>query len=415
MLWRILMNKFTRFWSLSVLCASLLTAAPSSIAGAPHATNNELLAMKISPSTSSDFALKLFSSVAGKEKSNVLISPFSAYAALCMTLNGAVGKTHEQMAEVLGVKADTIAQLNAHNKELFAGLNANKNVQIEVANAIFADSKTPVLQSFIDLCKSSYDAEVHDEDFNAPSTVDKVNNWCNTKTHGKINKILDSLSPDEKMILLSAIYFKAAWEHQFSKGYTVDDKFTKSSGDKVPVKMMHQTQDFLHYKGKNFASIAVPYVGGSQSMYIFLPDTGVDISLFQSQITSDNWNQWMQAYKVSDVRLSLPKFKITFSAKLNDALAALGMPDAFSAGKADFSQMIKQRPTWISRVLQKTYMDVNEEGTEAAAVTAVVMATRSIMMRPEPVVEFKVDRPFVVAIVDNKSKEILFLGTIKEP
>jgi serpin B len=123
----------------------------------------------------------------------------------------------------------------------------------------------------------------------------------------------------------------------------------------------------------------------------------------------------MQSFSTSDVRLALPKFKITFSAKLNEALSAMGMQDAFSESKADFSQMIKQRPAWISRVLQKTFLDVNEEGTEAAAVTAVVMATRSVMMRPEPVVEFRVDRPFVAAIVDNQSKEILFLGTVKDP
>ncbi len=194
----------------------------------------------------------------------------------------------------------------------------------------------------------------------------------------------------------------------------MDDKFTTSSGEKTQVKMMHQMPNCLYFKGQDFASLALPYAGRNQSMFIFLPDHGVDIATFQTQFTSDNWASWMQSYHMYDINLSLPRFKINYSTELNNALQAMGMVDAFSEALADFSQMVA-KPIWLSRVLQKTYMDTIEEGTEAAAATAVMMATRMAMMRQEPVVEFRVDRPFVIAIVDSKSTEILFLGTIVKP
>ena len=389
--------------------------SPAAINESDFSKGGRTLAMKIpTGSSSTNFALKLFSAAPNKANENVLVSPFSAFAALSMTLNGASGMTRQQMAGVLGINAGAVDELNQKNKALFAALNANKDVRLEIANAIYADSRTPFEKSFIELCRNFYGAEVHNADFADPATVKAINSWCETKTHGKIDKILDQLTPLEKMVLLNAIYFKGTWLHQFTKAFTKDDKFTLGSGEQIPVKMMHQLQDCLYYKGNNFAAVSLPYVGQQQSMFIFLPDHKVDLAALQAGLTQDNWTNWMQAFRMADIDLSVPRFKISYSARLNDALASMGMPDAFVEGSADFSNMIKQ-PTLVSRVLQKTYMDVNEEGTEAAAVTAVVMATRCAVMRPEPVVEFRVDRPFIAAIVDNQSKEILFIGTIVKP
>jgi serine protease inhibitor len=418
-----MMMRLFRQSALAGLLVSFFCFAPAAFCSEPGSptskvtitsTDHKALAMNTPINTSTGFALKLFSSLPRNTDENLLVSPFSAYAALSMTLNGAAGKTKDEMAGVLGVNPAAIDELNSRNKSLFAALNANQKVQMEIANAIYVDRSTPFEKSFIELCQKTYGAEAHSENFSDEATVRAINAWCEARTHGKISKILEKLSPAEKMVLLNAIYFKGAWDHQFSKSFTVQDKFTAASGEKIPVKMMHLLHDQLYLRGQNFAAVVLPYAGRAQSMYIFLPDPQVDLTSFQRQFTQANWSRWLTAFRLADVELSLPRFKIDYSAKLNDVLSAMGMPDAFSEARADFSRMIKA-PTWISCVLQKTYMDVNEEGTEAAAVTAVVMASRSIMMRPEPVVEFRVDRPFIVALVDEGSKEILFLGTIARP
>lgn len=420
------MRRSIKLMSLFAIICSLISLPPGCRGGdvqGSHdnadlsrlAKDGEKVAMKTDSINSTAFALKLFTRTPRKADENVLVSPFSAYAALSMTLNGAGGSTREQMASALGARGNAVDELNARNQSILADLNANKNVRMEIANAIYVDRHIPLAKSFIELCQRVYGAEAHNEDFADKATVRAINDWCDQKTHGKITRILDDLSPEEKMVLLNAIYFKGAWERQFPQALTVDDKFTSATGEKVAVKMMRQTQDYLYYKGNNFAALSLPYLGKSQSMYVFLPDHGVDLAAFQSQLTPDNWTRWMQAFRLSDVNVSMPRFKITFSDNLNETLKDLGITDAFSQAKANFSEMIKQGSMWISRVVQKTYMDVNEEGTEAAAVTAVLMAARAMPMRPEPIVEFKVDRPFIVALVDNQSNEILFLGTIARP
>lgn len=365
--------------------------------------------------TSTDFSLKLFREKVQDGKENVVVSPFSAYFALSMTLNGAAGKTREQMAKTLGTTAEAVDKLNELNAQIMKSLSASDKVQLEIANAVYADEKTPFKKDFIDLCKRVYSAEAHSENFMDPAAVTHINEWCSEKTHGKITSILKKLTPAEKMVLLNAIYFKGTWEHQFEKAATQDDQFTAASGDKKPVKMMHKRGHLMYFDGGNVRSISMPYAGDNQRMYIFMPTKGADLAAFAGQFTKETWTEWMGRYHDADVNLSMPRFKIEYSTELGDALKAMGMSDAFQRS-ADFSNMIAPpNRVFISRVLQKTYMDVNEEGTEAAAVTAVVMAQARAMARPNPPIEFRVDKPFVVALVDEPTHEILFLGTIASP
>jgi len=364
-------------------------------------------------STSSNFALKLFTEEAKGKTENLLVSPFSAYFALSMTMNGAAGKTLAQMAEVLGTTPEQIDQLNQQNAECMKSLAANDGVKLEVANAIYSDKFTPFKQSFIELCESKYSAEAHSEDFSKPETVTAINKWCSDKTHGKITEILKRLTKDEKMVLLNAIYFKGSWQKKFANNATQDDHFTGLSGEQSPIKMMHQRLHANYFEGPDFSSISLDYSGGKQRMYIFLPKTNIEMNAFEAQFTTENWKKWMHSYRSTDIALSLPRFKIEYKTDLKDVLKSMGMEAAFTAS-ADFSKMISQR-AWISRVLQKTYMDVNEEGTEAAAVTAVAVMTRAAMVRPEQPIDFRVDRPFVVALVDEPTNQILFLGTIAKP
>ncbi|MBX9723797.1 MAG: serpin family protein [Candidatus Obscuribacterales bacterium] len=387
----------------------------NSIKDSQDTQNEEHIKLAMSThETNSDFALNLFAQSTKQKTGNVLVSPFSAFAALSMTLNGAEGKTRSEMAKSLGLSNDNLDELNKRNEATFAALNKNTKVQIEIANAIYADKSTPFKQSFIELCKKSYGAEIHNENFADPKTVDAINSWCKAKTHGKIDSILDKLNSLEKMVLINAIYFKGTWQNQFHKSQTGDDKFTDENGAVLPIKMMHQNETFSYFKDQNFAAVDLPYLGHNQSLLVFLPDKNTTLSTVQARFNKDNWKLWMNAFQPTTINLSLPKFKIEYSTQLNEALKSLGMADAFDSKTANFSGMIDQ-PTWIGRVLQKTFMEVNEEGTEAAAATAVTMMSRSVQFQAKEPVEFRVDRPFIVALVDKETQEILFLGTIQKP
>jgi len=362
---------------------------------------------------SADFSLKLFRHEAAANSKNVLVSPFSAYDALCMTANGAAGSTLDQMARVLGTGASKMADLNDANNEVINRLNNSKQVQLEIANAIYADTHTKFQPSFIKLCQQSYLAEAKNEDFADPQTVKKINGWCDTKTHGKIKEIIQKLTPDEKMVLLNSVYFKGAWQNAFNSGKTHDHQFSLIGGTSKQVPFMNKTFDIGYLATTNLQAVRIPYKGYYQWMYIFLPDEKADFSAFKEQFTVENWSAWMESFKEQKVNLSMPKYKVEFSTELSQSLKAMGMAEAFE-DKADFSKMFADRPSNISRVLQKTYMDVNEEGTEAAAVTAVVMQTKAIMLQDRSV-NFVVDRPFVVALVDQPTGEILFMGSIVDP
>jgi serpin B len=364
-------------------------------------------------STSTDFSFKLFQEQAQDNSKNVLVSPFSAYIALSMTLNGAAAGTRDDMAKVLGTESDAIGRLNERNAGVIKSLAGNDKVQLEIANAIYADTRTPFKKEFVELCQQSYKAEAHSESFSDPTALKKINQWCSDKTHGKIAEILKKLNPREKLVLLNAIYFKGSWRDQFKENDTRDDQFTTPSGDKIPIKMMHEQIKTLYCQGTKFRSLALSYAGNKQRLYIFMPDENVDMLTFIAQLNKTNWESWMKSYRTATVQLSLPKFKIEDSSLFNDALQKMGMAGAFEPS-ANFSNMTAVQ-AWISRVLQKTYMDVNESGTEAAAVTAVLMEGRAMTSRPEPVVEFRVDRPFVLALVDQPTGEILFLGAVNRP
>lgn len=349
----------------------------------------------------------------GGEK-NVVVSPFSLYEVLSMVANGAAGGTREKMAELLGVKPDQLEKLNEHNKANLALLNQNKSVELAVANAIYADNRSPFKKSFTNLCHDYYQAEVENLDFADEKVLVKINDWCKSKTRGKIAKILDKLSPLEKMVLLNSVYFKGKWDEPFEKNLNTKEPFNTISGASKTVTMMHREDNMPYLKGKGFAAVSLKYAGLNQELLIFLPDKDQNLKAFTQQLTGENFADWQKQFAGKKVALSLPKFTINYGRDLSSSLKAMGIADAFSAS-ADFSNLI-QPPAGacISRVVQKTFIDVNEEGTEAAAVTAGVMGLTSCAMPVEPV-QFKVDRPFMLALMDSKTGEVLFLGSIGEP
>jgi serpin B len=369
-----------------------------------------------SPLSSDKFAFSLFSTIAKQHTGeNLLISPFSVYTALSMVLLGSADSTRSQIASVLGISTDKIRELSSQNKRTMQRLLDSKAVQLDIASGIFADSQTKFKKNFLDQCHKDFDAELKNVNFKSAETLNTINNWCSEKTHGKINKLLSELPPLTIMVLLNAIYFKGTWQHKFDKAFTVDDKFRGAAGKTLPVKMMSQTQDFEYLKEKNFDMVCLPYQDKDLAMFILLPHKGMDIDKVQIELSQANWQKWKRAVKTVDVHLSLPRFRVEFSAKLKEALKAMGIIDAFSPGRANFSPMTEDAKAYIGSVVQKAYMDVTEQGTEAAAATAVTMLTRSAMMRPEPVEEFRVDHPFFVLLADQKSEEILFVAKVLKP
>jgi serpin B len=290
-------------------------------------------------------------------------------------------------------------------------------VKLEIANAIFADHNYPFKDSFKAKCHEFYQAEAQSLDFKKAETVDTINDWCKEKTHGKIDKIIAKLTPNEKMVLLNTVYFKGAWATPFKKESTYQEQFL--AGLKNPtnqsVDMMHIVENLPYLKEADLQAIAMPYKGLKQSLYVFLPNQNSDLKTMLASFSEANWKFWLNSFHHQSIELSLPKVRVKYSTELSATLKQIGMASAFTPN-ADFSDMIEPpKSVFISKVLQKTYLDIDEAGTEAAAATAVIMMARAVAMRREAPLPFKVDRPFVIALVDNDSQEILFFGAISNP
>jgi serine protease inhibitor len=398
-------------WFNASLCGALTI---SNLAGqATLATNKEVSML---PCQNFTFAIKLFTHEQTNE--NVVVSPFSAYSALSMATNGAHGKTRQDMGNTLGFKADEIDSVNRRNLQVMAALQGQSDtLKLEIANAIFADHSYPFKDSFKAKCHEFYKAEAQSLDFNSAQAVDTINDWCKDKTHGKIDKIIAKLTSSEKMVLLNTVYFKGAWATPFKKESTYQEQFL--AGLKNPtnqlVDMMHIEENLPYLKEADFQAIAMPYKGLKQSLYVFLPDQNSDAKTMLASFSDANWKSWLNSFHNKSIELSLPKVKVKYSTELSATLKQIGMASAFTPN-ADFSDMIEPpKSVFISKVLQKTFLAIDEAGTEAAAATAVVMMSKAMAAHREAPLPFKVDRPFVIALVDNDSQEILFLGAISNP
>jgi len=369
-------------------------------------------------SAGNSFGLKLFREVVSQEEpdTNIFISPLSVSVALGMAYNGAAGQTREEIQEVIELAGLSVAEVNQAYKSLIYLLtHLDPKVIFEIANSVWYRQGLPVEEEFLSLNRDYFNAEVYEADFNNPATVDLINGWVDDKTHGKIDEIVKELDPMLMMILINAIYFKGDWTYQFDKDLTVDDRFRLIDGSLADCKMMVQADSFLYYENDRFKAIDLPYGDGQFSMTIFLPklnDIATDADNLIASMTEDNYRTWLGAMETREADVYLPKFTVEYEILLNKVLQALGMKKAFVSGAADFSNIVKVIDLFISRVVHKTYVKVDEEGTEAAAVTAIFFETSSM---PPGRVEMRVDRPFVFVIREHKSETILFTGRIVDP
>ncbi|MFQ5866019.1 MAG: serpin family protein, partial [bacterium] len=285
-------------------------------------------------------------------------------------------------------------------------------VIFQIANSIWYRQGMTFEEEFINLNKTFFNALVRALDFSDPNSVNIINDWVKENTNGKIEKIIDRIDPGIVMFLINAIYFKGTWTYEFDKELTQDDFFTLPDGSQKACKMMIQTGEFNYFENDDFQAIDLPYGQGQFSMTIFLPRASKDVDSLVEELDAQNWNSWLSSFSADSVTLQLPKFKLEYEIKLNDVLTALGMGIAFTPGGADFTRMYKAGGLWIDYVKHKTFVEVNEEGTEAAAVTVVAI----IRSGGGPEIKFmRVDRPFVFVIRENHSQTILFMGKMVEP
>ena len=353
------------------------------------------------------FGFKLLQDLREREPGgNIFISPLSISIALTMTYNGAVGETERAMAEVLEIDELDLSTINQSNKALRDSLeNPDPKVEISIANSIWSRQGVEFNSEFLERNRAFFGAEIASLDFSDPQATEIINEWVDTNTNGKIEKIVERINPQTLLFLINAIYFKGNWQDEFDKSQTRPGTFHLSNGSEKRVEMMRREGEYPYFRGENFEATSLPYGDGRMSMYIFLPNHNSSLNKFLRDLNAESWEDWISEFQERRHDMILPRFKLEYEVSLNDTLEALGMGIAFGGG-ADFSGMGPS--LFISEVTHKTFVEVNEEGTEAAAVTAVV-GVKSL-----PSV-FRVDRPFFFAIYDAETETILFMGTVTEP
>ena len=364
------------------------------------------------------FGFNLFDEIRKTEQDkNIFISPFSVSLALAMTLNGAAGETEQAMTNTLQLQGLDAEAINVG----YAGLRhtlliADPKVTLAIANSLWTRQGVSFNQSFLQRNAQFFGAEISALDFTDPRTVETINQWVDTNTNGKITKILDEIDPAAVLFLINAIYFKGTWQREFDPSETQEGPFHLAKGDVKQVPMMRQERQYPYYRGENFQAISLAYGDGRMRMYIFLPDRESDLNSLLENLNAESWENWMSRFHGQDVSLVMPKFKLEYERNLNNTLKALGMDIAFAPNLADFSRMAPLETLgvnlYIGEVLHKTFVEVNEEGTEAAAVTSVGVRATSV---PPPPIPFIIDRPFFFAIRDDETKTVLFMGIVVEP
>jgi serpin B len=345
--------------------------------------------------------------------SNVFQSPVGLALALAMVENGAKGETLTQMAQTLQQGGLALDQVNEANKSLMGQFLApGRNCTLEIANGVWTLAGANIKPDFLAGARNTYQAEAASVNFQDTGVVKNINDWVSGKTHGKIPDMVKApLDRDLRVIVMDAIYFKGAWAEPFDKKLTRDLPFTLANGTSVTHPRMSQTGKLAYFENAAFQGVILPYAGRQISLVVLLPKAGLD-SLLQ-ELTLENWEQWMTQFRPRQGTVQLPRFKLENTYDLKNELRAMGMTRAFSTD-ADFSGISDER-LLISWVKQKTFVEVNEEGTEAAAVSGVGISAMSVQVRPEPPFSMVVDRPFYAAIRENGTGTILFHGAVFDP
>lgn len=344
-----------------------------------------------------------------KPGENHFLSPASAAVILTLAANGAKGETQQAMLQALryeGMSLDEINQANGALQTILA--NPDPEVELSVANAVWYQKGLKLAPAFAAVAGQHYRAEVRPAQFGDPSAVEAINNWVSAETRKRIPRLLERTNADDVMWLVNALYFKGAWTHPFPKHATQPAPFHRVDGTEKQVPFMQQRAGFGYLKADGVKGARLPYGDDRLALYVIMPDRWDG---FIDGLTAARWEGWMNGFTRQELILAMPKVKLEYQAELVEPLTAMGMGPAF--GPADFSGLFVEGPgAHISQVIQKSFLEINEEGTEAAAATAVGVTTSAPPREP---VRLVLDNPFLLAIRDDKTGALLFVGTLLEP
>ncbi|WP_284037335.1 serpin family protein [Neobacillus sp. 114] len=366
-------------------------------------------------SANNQLGMKLLTEIGAGNGGNTVISPTSLFMALSMVYNGADGATKEEMAKVLQTTGMDASELSQANASMMSMLHKHsKQIQLNIANSIWLNKDFHFQDDFATNNRDYFNAEIKEIDINDSQSVPLINDWVKKSTNGKIKEIIEApLDPDLVAVLINAIYFNGKWQYEFDKEQTKEQTFYLTEGTTKKVPLMTLNEKLAYLETEDFQAVSLPYGDGQMSMKIFLPRESSNLAAFQKMLTTENWEKWNSEFTEKKGTVLLPKFQLEYEVILNDPLKNLGMETAFDT-RANFSKMVKETdPIMISEVKQKTFIDVNEAGTEAAAATSVQMVKESASIDNPFFIE--VNRPFFMAITEEESGTILFMGLISDP
>lgn len=408
-------------WGLTALGLAPLLDGASSLLQPPRsaqaATNGAASSEKLASSlTAMGFAL-LGRLQPGQGDANVFISPLSIATAIAMLYNGARGSTATGVATALRLHGLSLDAVDAGYASFLPALSANdpKAVALTIGNAVYARTGVPFETSFLEHVRSSYAAKVATIDFNQPDAGSLINAWVKASTHGLIPSIVpDRLPNDAIMYILNAVYFKGGWTVPFDPTRTKSHVFTLHSGRTISVPMMSRTGSFSYHKGDGYEAVRLPYGKEKFSFYGVAPSVGSSLARFTAKLTASRWTSIVNALSVAEGTVNLPRFMVDYTASpnLNGPLAALGMGDAFDSNRANLRGLTSHPRTFVSEIVHKAVMHVDEKGTTAAGVTSVGVGITAVQANP---FTLTFDRPFFCAIRDDTTGAVLFMGAIGQP
>ncbi len=392
-----------------LIAASLLIGCEASTGPRQRAFPELTPAQREVARASNSFAFSMLRQLTDESPhSSVFFSPLSASMALGMTMNGAVGETWNEMRDALGHDALSEEEINAAYRDLMTSLvSHDRRVQLSVANSIWHERAFPVQTSFLNVARRYFDAEVTALDFRSPAALSTINGWVDRRTNGRIPEILDEIAPDDIMYLINAVYFKGDWSAAFDVSRTHARSFHTPGGERS-ARMMVREGAYPAARGDGWHAAELPYGAGDFAMLVVVPDQSDALDAFVGELDAARWSSIVAALSEQNGEVHLPKFRLEWTKVLNEPLQALGMRLAFGGG--DLSRISDAEQLEISEVRQKTFVVVDELGTEAAAATSV--GVRPVSLPPALLMA---DRPFVFAIRERSSGVILFVGALREP
>ncbi len=361
---------------------------------------------------------QLVTMVKPDEYGNVFVSPVSLLMALSMLQNGANGETRDEILEAIQLKGLDEEAINRANASLLDYLQrSDEELTLKTANSLWLNDTYTLQDAFKSVTHDYFSADAEEIDISDSKSADRINDWVKASTNGKIEKMVDSpLDSDLVMYLMNAVYFKGSWTYPFNEEMTEDGIFNLEDGSEATVPFMTLHESLPYFENDQFQAVSLPYGNeGKITMDVFVPKEGQDAESFLKSWTTDNRTAWNDSFKLRPGSIRMPKIQLDYEADMKDPLMELGMQKAFNGGSADLSLLVQEEKErlFVSKVKQKTYLSIDEKGTEAAGVTSVTVSIESAPSG-EPF-EMSADRPFFITIRDKEADVLLFAGKIANP